>query len=70
MSYIEREAALKYARAMYELAKHHAESMRAGSAFWRGWYNMLVTERKSVVEFLEKLPSAVIPSVQEEPVER
>ena len=61
--YIEREALLKYSRAMLERAKEHIRKGSTESEFWQAVHQTQREERAEFVSLLENAPAADVAPV-------
>lgn len=63
MSYIEREAILKYSRAMLDRAAHHIRTGQTESDTWKAIHHTQQEERAEFVSLLENAPAADVAEV-------
>lgn len=64
MSYIEREAILKYSRAMLDRAAHHIRTGQTESDTWKAIHHTQQEERAEFVSLLENAPAADVAEVR------
>lgn len=64
MSYIEREAILKYSRAMLDRAEQHIRSGQSEGDIWKAIHHAQKEERAEFVGLLENAPAADVAPVR------